>query len=261
MVKIGIIGGSGITEMFKPEAIRKVDTPYGAPSGDLELGEINGVKIAFLQRHGKGHRIPPHMINYRANMYALYSEGVEKVIAISAVGSLKDEYRPGDLAFPDQFIDFTKSRKYTYFDGPTVTHISMADPFCESLRDIVISSAKKLNVKAHKNGTYVCIEGPRFSTRAESKMFRNFADIIGMTLVPEINLARELGMCYLSIATITDYDVWAEKPVTADEVMRVVKENEFKVKNILKDSINDLNSNNSCDCKKDINIAKNVGFE
>jgi 5'-methylthioadenosine phosphorylase len=256
MVKIAIIGGSGITEIFKPETIKKIDTPYGAPSCDLELCEISGVKIAFLQRHGKGHRIPPHMINYKANMYALQSEGVEKVIAISAVGSLKDEYKPGDLVFPDQFIDFTKSRKYTYFDGPTVAHISMADPFCEALRNIALQSSNKLNIKAHKNGTYICIEGPRFSTRAESKMYRNFADIIGMTLVPEINLARELGMCYLSIATITDYDVWAEKPVTADEVMRVVKENEFKVRNILKDSINDIYSDHSCDCKKDISIAK-----
>ncbi|MGC8496680.1 MAG: S-methyl-5'-thioadenosine phosphorylase [Thermoplasmata archaeon] len=256
MAKIGIIGGSGITEMFKPEVTKKVDTPYGPPSGDLEIGAINGVKIAFLQRHGKGHRIPPHKINYKANIYAMYSEGVEKVIAISAVGSLKEEYRPGEVAFPDQFIDFTKSREYTYFNGPTVAHISMADPFCESLRGIVIGSAQKLNISSHKGGTYICIEGPRFSTRAESKMFRNFADLIGMTLVPEINLARELGMCYLSIATITDYDVWAEKPVTAGEVTKVVKENEFKVKNILNDSIKEINNDNSCDCKKDINIAK-----
>lgn len=256
VVKIGIIGGSGITEMFRPETIKKVDTPYGAPSGDLEMGEINGVKIAFLQRHGKGHRIPPHMINYKANLYALYSEGVEKVIAISAVGSLKEEYKPGDIAFPDQFIDFTKSRKYTYFDGPTVAHISMADPFCESMRAIALKAAKNAGIEAHGKGTYMCIEGPRFSTRAESRMFRNFADIIGMTMVPEINLARELGMCYLTIATVTDYDVWAEKPVTAEEVTRVVRENEYKVKNILKSSIDEINEDKGCDCKKDAIIAK-----
>ncbi len=248
--EIAVIGGSGIVSIFNEKEKIDLHTPYGSPSDSISLGEISGVKIAFLQRHGKGHKIPPHKVNYRANIYALHEIGVKKIISVSAVGSLQEKIKPGDLALVNQFIDFTKTRQYTFYDGPKVVHISMADPFSEDMNNILYKKATELKYHIHKNVTYVCIEGPRFSTRAESRMFRNFADIIGMTLVPEINLARELGMCYSTIATITDYDVWAEKPVTADEVVRVMSENEFKVKELLKVSMKDIENMNAEKCKK-----------
>ncbi len=250
MVNIGIIGGSGIHEIFEEKERKVVHTPYGSPSDDIVIGEISGIEIAFLQRHGKGHKIPPHRINYRANIYALHSIGVEKIIGVSAVGSLKENIKPGDLAIVSQFIDFTKKREYTFYDGPKVVHISMADPFSEDINNILYNRAMNLGYRIHRDVTYICIEGPRFSTRAESRMFRNFADIIGMTLVPEINLARELGICYSTLATVTDYDVWAEKPVTAEEVIRVMAENEFKVKEILKRSMNEIEKIDAKKCKK-----------
>lgn len=249
MPKIGIIGGSGVYGVFNSKESVKVHTPYGLPSGNVEIGEINGVEVAFIPRHGKGHYIPPHKVNYRANIFALHSLGVERVIGISAVGSLREDYRPGDIVITDQYIDFTKKREYTFYDGPKVVHISMADPFCPELRNVFIETTKALGYPMHDRGTYVCIEGPRFSTRAESRMFRQFSDIIGMTLVPEVQLARELEMCYVNISTITDYDVWAEKPVTTEEVMRVMKENEEKVKRILEKGVPKIPEERHCGCK------------
>jgi len=256
MPKLGVIGGSGVYGVFEPKKSVKVHTPYGLPSGNVEIGEINGVEVAFLPRHGKGHFIPPHKVNYRANIYALHSLGVERVIGISAVGSLKEEYKPGDTVIPDQYIDFTKKREYTFYDGPKVVHISMADPFCPELRKIFIDVVSSLGYSYHSEGTYVCIEGPRFSTRAESRMFRQFADIIGMTLVPEVQLARELEMCYVTIATITDYDVWAEKPVTTEEVLRVMKENEEKVRKILQKGMPKIPVERNCPCKDSLKGAE-----
>ncbi len=253
MPRIGIIGGSGVYKVFNPEKSVKVHTPYGVPSGEVEIGEISGVEVAFIPRHGKGHKIPPHRVNYRANIYALKTMKVERIIGITAVGSLKKEYRPGDIVIPDQFIDFTKNREYTFYDGPRVAHISMADPFCPELRKIFIEISREkeyyLGFKTHDRGTYVCIEGPRFSTRAESRMFKQFADIIGMTLVPEAQLAREQEMCYVNISTITDYDVWAEHPVTTEEVMRVMKKNEEIVKVILNEAIPRIPVERHCGCK------------
>ncbi len=253
MPRIGIIGGSGVYGVFTPREKRRIETPYGKPSGDVEIGEISGVEVAFIPRHGKGHRIPPHKVNYRANIYALKMLKVERVIGITAVGSLRKEYRPGDIVIPDQYIDFTKKREYTFYDGPKVAHISMADPFCPELRRIFIEVSREkeyyLGYKTHDRGTYVCIEGPRFSTRAESMMFRQFAHIIGMTLVPEVQLAREMEMCYVNVSTITDYDVWAEKPVTTEEVMRVMKANEEKVKAILNEAIPRIPEERHCPCK------------
>ncbi|MEM4162612.1 MAG: S-methyl-5'-thioadenosine phosphorylase, partial [Thermoplasmata archaeon] len=232
-ISVAIIGGSGIGEIFEVENEINIHTPYGLPSDNISIGKISGVKVAFLPRHGKGHKIPPHKINYRANIYSLKEIGVKKIIGVSAVGSLRENLKPGDLAIVSQFIDFTKKREYTFYDGPKVVHISMANPFSSEINDILSKNAKNLGYRVHENVTYICIEGPRFSTKAESMMFRNFADIIGMTLVPEINLARELGLCYSTLATITDYDVWAEKPVTAEEVVKIMKENEYKVKETL----------------------------
>jgi len=235
--EIGIIGGSGLydVEAFKKIEEVKAYTPYGPPSDSIVIGEYFGRRVAFLPRHGRGHKIPPHRINYRANIWALKSLGVDKIVAVSAVGSLRKDYRPGDFVIPDQFIDFTKKREYTFFEGSVVGHFSMADPFCEPLREIIIRTAKELNIRVHSKGTYVCIEGPRFSTRAESRLFKEIfrADIIGMTLVPEVILAREAGICYATIAMVTDYDVWAEKPVTASEVAKVMAENVEKAKKLI----------------------------
>ncbi|BEP18165.1 S-methyl-5'-thioadenosine phosphorylase [Pyrofollis japonicus] len=235
--EIGIIGGSGLYDPGILEDIKeiKVYTPYGEPSDYIILGTLKGRRVAFLPRHGRGHRIPPHRINYRANIWALKSLGVKWVIAVSAVGSLREDYKPGDLVVPDQFIDMTKNRDYTFFDQGVVAHVSMADPFCEHLRKLIIETGKQLGYTIHEKGTYICIEGPRFSTRAESRIWKEVfrADIIGMTLVPEVNLACEAQLCYATLALVTDYDVWAERPVTADEVARVMKENTEKARRIL----------------------------
>ncbi|ABM79900.1 S-methyl-5'-thioadenosine phosphorylase [Hyperthermus butylicus] len=234
---IAIIGGSGLYDPGVLENAKeyKIYTPYGEPSDYIIVGELGGKRVAFLPRHGRGHRIPPHKINYRANIWALKMLGVKWVIAVSAVGSLREDYKPGDIVVPDQFIDMTKSRVYTFFDEGIVAHVSMADPFCEHLRQEIISTARELGYRVHPRGTYICIEGPRFSTRAESRVWREVfkADIIGMTLVPEVNLACEAQLCYATIALVTDYDVWAERPVTAEEVARVMKENTEKAKKIL----------------------------
>ena len=238
---VGIIGGSGLYEakiLENPVEV-KVNTPYGEPSDYIVVGEIRGVKVAFLPRHGRGHRYPPHMVNYRANIWALKALGVKWVISVSAVGSLREEMRPGDIVIPEQFIDMTKGRRYTFFDGPVTVHVSMADPFCADLVDVLYDTARSLGYRVHRGATYICIEGPRFSTRAESRVWRDVfkADIIGMTLVPEVNLACEAQLCYATLATVTDYDVWAEHPVTAAEVARVMSENTEKAVKILAEAI------------------------
>ncbi|MET1127937.1 MAG: S-methyl-5'-thioadenosine phosphorylase [Thermoproteota archaeon] len=235
--EVGVIGGSGLYDpeiLLNPREI-KVYTPFGSPSDNIIIGEVNGRKVAFLPRHGRGHKIPPHKINYRANIWAMKMLGVKWLIAVSAVGSLREDYKPGDLVVPDQFIDMTKRRDYSFFDEGVVAHVSMADPFCEHLRRELIQVASELGYTVHSKGTYICIEGPRFSTRAESRIWKDVfkADIIGMTLVPEVNLACEAQLCYATLALVTDYDVWAERPVTAEEVARVMKENTEKAKQIL----------------------------
>ncbi len=234
---IGVIGGSGLYDPGFFEEVKevKVYTPYGHPSDNILIGRVKGKTVAFLPRHGRGHRIPPHKINYRANIWALKRLGVKWVISVSAVGSLREDYRPGEFVVPDQFIDMTKKREYTFFDGPVVAHVSMADPFCEDLRERIIAKARELGIPIHDKGTYICIEGPRFSTRAESRVWKEVfkADIIGMTLVPEVVLACEAQLCYAAIAMITDYDVWAEKPVTAQEVIETMKRNVENAKKLL----------------------------
>ena len=239
--EIGIIGGTGIYDpgLFSAKREIKVHTPYGEPSDLITIGEYSGVSVAFIPRHGRGHRIPPHMINNRANIWALKQLGVKRIIAPSAVGSLQQNYKPGDIAIPDQFIDFTKKREYTFYDGGQVCHISVADPFCPELRDVTIDRIKKLKFPLHEKATYVCIEGPRFSTRTESKFFKEGlkAEIIGMTLVPEVTLAREAEICYTSIATVTDYDVWADHPVTSAEIIETLEKNVEKTKKLIADLV------------------------
>ncbi|NPA85755.1 MAG: S-methyl-5'-thioadenosine phosphorylase [Crenarchaeota archaeon] len=235
--EIAVIGGSGLydPEFFEESKEIKVYTPYGLPSDNIIVGKVKGRSVAFLPRHGRGHKVPPHRVNYRANIWALKSLGVKWIISVSAVGSLREDYKPGDFVIPDQFIDMTKKREYTFFEGPVVAHVSMADPFCEDLRRLAYETAKELGIAVHSKGTYVCIEGPRFSTRAESRIWKDVfkADIIGMTLVPEVNLACEAQTCYATIAMITDYDVWAERPVTAQEVIETMKRNTENAKRLL----------------------------
>lgn len=260
---VGVIGGSGLYDpgiVEKPVEVR-VSTPYGDPSDFIVVGEVGGVRVAFLPRHGRGHRLPPHAINYRANIWALKALGVRWVISVSAVGSLREDYRPGDFVVPDQFIDMTKSRRgYTFYDGPVTVHVSMADPFCEALRRMLVDSARSLGYPVHDRGTYVCIEGPRFSTRAESRVWREVfkADIIGMTLVPEVNLACEAQLCYATLAMVTDYDVWAERPVTAEEVERIMKANVERARSILYDVIPKLPEapdEGECSCCRALDYA------
>jgi 5'-methylthioadenosine phosphorylase len=257
--EIGIFGGTGIYDsgLLSDSKEITIDTPYGKTSDSITIGEFNGRKIAFMPRHGKKHTIPPHLINFRANIWAFKELGVKRIIAPSAVGSLKEEFQPGHFALPSQFIDFTKSRKGTFSENGKVIHISVADPFCPELQNVVLDVAKNQEIQIHKDCTYVYIEGPRFSTKAESKFFRTTgADIIGMTLVPECQLAREAQICYVSISTITDYDVWAEKPVTAKEVMETLAKNVEMTKKLLTLVINKIPEKKSCSCEKALEEAE-----
>ena len=257
--EIGIFGGTGIYDsgLLKDSKEITIDTPYGKTSDSITVGEFNGRKVAFMPRHGKKHTIPPHLINFRANIWAFKELGVKRIIAPSAVGSLKEDFQPGHFALPSQFIDFTKSRKGTFSENGRVIHISVADPFCPELQNVVLDAVKDQEIEIHKDCTYVCIEGPRFSTKAESKFFRTTgADIIGMTLVPECQLAREAQICYVSISTITDYDVWAEKPVTAKEVMETLAKNVEMTKKILTIVINKIPEQKSCSCERALEEAE-----
>ena len=251
--EIGIFGGTGIYDsglLENPQEI-DIDTPYGKPSDKITIGIFNGRKIAFLPRHGKKHTIPPHMINFKANIWAFKELGITRIIAPSAVGSLREELKPGHFALPTQFLDFTKSREGSFSEEGKVIHISVAEPFCPELQSSILQVTEKQDLEIHKDCTYVCIEGPRFSTKAESKFYKTTgADIIGMTLVPECQLAREAQMCYASISTITDYDVWAEKPVTAKEVIETLSKNVDKTKKILTELIDKIPKTRSCSCEK-----------
>lgn len=255
--EIGIIGGTGVYDPKMLKNVKKVEikTPFGRPSDDIRIGTLAGRKIAFINRHGPGHSIPPHMVNSRANIWALKKLGITRILSPGAVGSLKENYEPGDIVITDQFVDFTKGRKNTFFESGKVYHTSLADPFCDELRLSLADSANEIGIDVKDRGTYVCIEGPRFSTRAESRMFRNFGDIIGMTLVPECTLAREAEMCYAAINTITDYDVWAEKPVTMDEIVATMKENLHKVRSLLLEVIPKIPTKRECECKDALKYA------
>ncbi|WP_316504420.1 S-methyl-5'-thioadenosine phosphorylase [Nitrosopumilus sp.] len=258
-VEIGIFGGTGIYDsglLENPKEVQ-IDTPYGNPSDTITIGFFRGRKIAFLPRHGKKHTIPPHMINFRANIWAFKELGVKRIIAPSAVGSLKEELEPSHFALPTQFLDLTKSRNGSFSEEGRVIHISVAEPFCPELQSSILHVTESQGLKVHKNCTYVCIEGPRFSTKAESKFYRSTgADIIGMTLVPECQLAREAQMCYASISTVTDYDVWAEKPVTAKEVLNTLSKNVERTKRLLTELIEKIPETRNCNCAKALDEAE-----
>ncbi len=255
---IGIIGGTGVYDQDSFENIKeiKVFTPFGETSDLVSIGEYKDAKVAFIPRHGKNHTIPPHRVNYRANIWALKELGVKRIIASAAVGSLREDYGPGAFVIPDQFIDRTKKRLDTFYDGGQVCHISSADPFCEQLRKLFISSGSKLGLDLKKSGTYICIEGPRFSTRAESRLFQMWkADIVGMTIYPECILAREAEMCYVSISIVTDYDVWAESPVSTKEVIEKAKESNEQLKKLILGALPIIPDTRECECSSALQNA------
>lgn len=238
-VKVGIIGGSGMDDpkLLEDKKEKAVKTPWGSPSSKLSTGKINGVPVVILARHGRDHSIYPTAVNFRANIHALKAEGCTHILATTAVGSLRDKIRPGDLVFPDQFIDFTKLRALTFFDKNHVVHTPMGEPFCGSLRKLLVACSKKLKLRNHPSGTVITIEGPRFSTKAESHMFRAWgADVINMSTVPEAALAREAGLCYQSIAMSTDYDCWKEEeePVTWEMIVETMGRNADNVRSLIK---------------------------
>lgn len=252
--EIGIIGGTGLSDpkLFGNMKEVTVETPYGKPSDAITIGELAGKSVAFLPRHGKKHTIRPTDIPVRANIYALKKLGVKRILAPSTVGSLREEYHPGDIVFTDQFIDRTTRREqsfYTVAEGK-VCHITVAEPMCPELHKTVVQIAKDLKINMHETGTYVCIEGPRFSSKAESRMYRMWgADIVGMTLVPECVLAREAEICYTSISTVTDYDVWKDHPVCVDDIVKTMSANIENVKRIITETIKNLPTEQSCNCK------------
>ena len=258
--KIGIIGGTGIYDpgLLEDSKELSIETPYGAPSEKITVGQYNGKKVAFIPRHGKKHTILPHMINYRANIWALKELGVKRIVSPSAVGSLKEDLPPGSFVLPSQFVDFTKTRNGSFSKIGDVFHISTADPFCPQMEDVILEAAKKTGLKMHTGKSYVCIEGPRFSTRAESNFFRTAvnADIIGMTLAPECQLAREAQICYTSISTVTDYDVWADKPVTTKEVIETLNKNAESIKKLLANMIEIIPKTYSCVCRNALDEAR-----
>lgn len=249
MVKIGVIGGSGLENphLLKNAKEVKVSTPFGEPGSSLLVGKIENKEVVLLSRHGRKHTIPPTQVNSRANIYALKEVGCTHIVTTTACGSLKEEIGRGDFIFPDQFIDFTRHRKITFFEEfneDDLKHVPMADPFDSNLREILINSAKLLLLKHHSTGTIITIEGPRFSTRAESRMFRMWgADVINMSIAPEVILANELGIPYATIAMSTDYDSWKddEEPVSWEEVLKVFNQNANNVIKLIQKAISKIN--------------------
>jgi len=263
IAEIAIIGGSGFYDFFGQDAKEiEVKTKFGKPSDKITIGEVFGKRVAFLPRHGKNHQFPPHKIPYKANIAALKEIGVQIIIAPSAVGSLKEKIKPGDFVICDQFIDRTKYREHTFFHGPKVAHIEMAYPYCEDLRKTAVALAKKLGFRAHAKGTVAVVEGPRFSTVAESIFYSKMGcDVINMTQYPEVALAAEQGICYLNISLVTDYDagIYAGKkvkPVSVEEVFTNFKKNTAKLKKLISEIIKNLPAERTCDCQKKAERAK-----
>ena len=258
---IGVIGGSGLYEMEGLEQIEEVvlSTPFGAPSDAYITGVLNGIRMVFLPRHGRGHRLLPSEVNYRANIYGMKQLGVEQIISVSAVGSLREEIVPGHIVIPDQFIDRTKSeRASTFFGNGIVAHVGFADPTCPVLSEALYQAARKAGASTHKGGTYICMEGPAFSTRAESHMYRSMGGaIIGMTNLTEAKLAREAEICYGVIALSTDYDCWHEThdDVTVDAIMEIIHQNVAMAKQIIRNAVLELKRERDCGCGSALQYA------
>jgi 5'-methylthioadenosine phosphorylase len=243
---LGIIGGSGLYEMAGLEGLEEteVDTPFGAPSDAIVSGRLGDTRMLFLPRHGRGHRIPPHRVNYRANLLALKMLGAEQIVSVSAVGSMREDVHPGDIVMVDQFIDRTRHRPNTFFDEDgVVAHVEFADPVDAALASALYAAGERAGAKVHRGGTYVCIEGPQFSTRAESNLFRNWGvSVIGMTNLPEARLAREAELPYATMALVTDYDCWhqTEQAVTVEAVIALLQKNVMTAQAILREVVKDL---------------------
>jgi 5'-methylthioadenosine phosphorylase len=253
--KIGIIGGSGLYSMpgFEAQEERVVETPWGAPSDPYVVGKLAGKEVAFLARHGKGHRISPSELNFRANIYGFKALGVERILSLSAVGSLKEEHKPMDFVVPDQFIDRTRGRVSTFFGEGLVAHVSFAHPVCGQLGKVAQTAAGKAGVNAKSGGTYVCMEGPAFSTLAESNLYRSWgADVIGMTNLQEAKLAREAEICYVTIAMVTDYDCWHpdHDAVTVDQIIAVLHKNAENASKLVAEAVAAMPAERDCKCGK-----------
>jgi 5'-methylthioadenosine phosphorylase len=252
-VKIGIIGGSGLYDMAELEDGREVavETPFGTPSDNLVIGRLGGKEVAFLARHGRGHRILPSEINFRANIFAMKMLGVERILSASAVGSLKENLAPLDILLPDQFLDRTRTRISTFFGNGLAAHVTFAEPVCPDLLEQVYSAAGRAGVRIFKGGAYVCMEGPAFSTKAESRLYRSWGmDVIGMTNLQEAKLAREAEICYVTLALVTDYDCWheAHESVTVDMVVANLKQNSKNAQAVILQAVRDLNYQRRCYC-------------
>ena len=252
-VRIGVIGGSGLYGMegLKVEEERRIATPFGEPSDPFVIGDLEGQRVAFLARHGKGHRLLPSELNYRANIYGFKVLGVEWLVSVSAVGSMKLEYQPTDIVEPDQIYDRTRHRPDTFFGNGLVAHVSMAKPICSRLLGVFVEEAKAAGCRVHKGGAYVCMEGPQFSTRAESEVYRSWgADVIGMTNLQEAKLAREAEICYATLAMVTDYDCWheTEEAVSGEAVMEVVRQNVETAQEVVRRIVRRLPAQRDCGC-------------
>ena len=255
-VNIGIIGGSGLYQMPELQNVGEVevDTPFGKPSDKFIVGDLEGVKVAFLPRHGRGHRLTPTELPFRANIYAMKLLGIEYILSVSAVGSLQEKYAPTDMVIPDQFFDRTRARAHesTFFGNGIVAHVPMAHPVCDELGDILEESCKTVGVTTHRGGTYLCMEGPAFSTKAESEVYRSWGmSVIGMTNLQEAKLAREAEICYATLALVTDYDCWhpGHDAVTADSVIAYLNKNVRNAQLIMKDAVRQLSAQErQCKC-------------
>ncbi len=258
--EIGIIGGSGLYAMPGLTDVHEVtlETPFGAPSDAFILGNLEGRKVAFLARHGRGHRILPSELNFRANIYAMKMLGVERILSLSAVGSLKEEHKPTDFVIPDQFIDRTFARVGTFFGEGIVAHVGFGDPVCKVVGDALQQACEAAKVECHRPGTYVCMEGPQFSTRAESNLYRSWgADVIGMTNLQEAKLAREAEICYATVAMVTDYDCWREghDDVTVEQIVAVLHQNAANAAQVVRSAVAAMPTDRSCPCASALKTA------
>jgi len=258
--EIGIIGGTGLYRMdgFTDVLEATVSTPFGTPSDSLMVGSLEGRRVAFLPRHGRGHRILPHELNFRANVFAMKALGVEWILSVSAVGSLKERYEPLHVVVPDQFIDRTLQRQSTFFGGGLVAHVAFAHPFCRNLSKVMAEACQDAGATHHVGGTYVCMEGPQFSTLAESELYRSWgADLIGMTNLQEAKLAREAEICYSTLALVTDYDCWHpdHDAVTAEQIMGVLGRNAETARKVLRSAVRRLPIPRGCECATALKYA------
>ena len=266
--EIGVIGGSGLYQMEGLEGLEevKIETPFGDPSDSFIVGKLMGRRVAFLSRHRRGHAIQPSDINFRANIYGMKKLGVNRIISVSAVGSMKENIHPEEIVIPDQFYDNTKRRISTFFGDGIVAHVSLADPVCTDLAGTLYQSAVKVGAKVHNGGVYICIEGPQFSSRGESYIYKSWGvDIIGMTNVTEAKLAREAELCYSTIALVTDYDCWhqEEEAVTTDAIIAILNKNVDTSKKIIKQAISTISADSECSCRhalKDAIITSREGI-